>query len=100
MLGFSTLKNDQSRPIALYAATVANAAGSGEGASVTVTISNIVDKYGSGLLPRTYVVNALASQAATVTVSSKTTSGFTLTLTPISSSVTLAAGSVDVLVFG
>jgi hypothetical protein len=100
MLGFSTLTSNLARPIALFAATVANAAGSGAGASVTVTVNNIIDSFGDGLLPSDtdYVVNALASQPATVTVSGKTASGFTLTLAPISSGTTLAAGTIDVMV--
>jgi hypothetical protein len=101
MLGFSTLTNNQARPVALFAATVANAAGSGAGDAVTVTVNNIVDPLGNGLLPsENYVVNANASQPATVTVSGKTSSGFTLTVTPISGSVTLAAGTIDVVVLG
>ena len=63
-----------------------------EGASSTVTVSGLV-------LPASYVVHALPSQPAVVSVSAKTFSGFTLTLTPISSTETLAAGTVDIMVF-
>ena len=101
MLGFSTLTNNQARPVALFATTVANAAGSGAGDAVTVAIANIIDQLGNGLLPSaTYVVTANASQPATVTVSGKTASGFTLTVSPIDSGTTLAAGTVDVVVLG
>jgi hypothetical protein len=63
-----------------------------EGASATVTITGLV-------LPSIYAVHALPSQPAVVSVSAKTFGGFTLTLTPISTTETLAAGSVDVVVF-
>lgn len=106
MLGFSTLTNNQANPVALFAATVSNAAGAGAGDSVTVTVggagSGLQDSYGNGRLPANgaYTVNASASQAATVVVSNKSTTGFTLTLTPVSSSATLAAGTVDIIVVG
>jgi hypothetical protein len=67
-------------------------AGAAEGASVTVPVTGLT-------LPATYGVQATPSQAAIVSVSAKTFSGFVLTLTPFSSTETLAAGSVDVVVF-
>jgi hypothetical protein len=60
-----------------------------EGASVQVTVSGLT-------LPTTYAVHALPSQPAIVSVGSKTNSGFVLTLTPISSTETLSAGTVDI----
>jgi hypothetical protein len=64
-----------------------------EGASATVTVSGLI-------LPAVYGVQATPSQPAIVSVSAKTFSGFTLTLTPVSSTETLSAGSVDIVVFG
>jgi hypothetical protein len=61
-----------------------------EGASATVAISGLT-------LPASYAVHATPSQPAIVSVSAKTFSGFTLTLTPISSTETLSAGTVDVI---
>jgi hypothetical protein len=64
-------------------------AGAAEGASVTVTVSGLT-------LPATYAVHALPSQPAIVSVGSKTNSGFVLTLTPVSSTETLVAGTIDI----
>jgi hypothetical protein len=82
---------------ALY--NVANAAGSGSGNPVTITVSNLVDQYGNGMLPASglYCVTVTPSQACMASITNKTTSGFTVTLTP-PSGVTLAAGTFDVLV--
>jgi hypothetical protein len=57
------------------------------------------DMYGSGLLPQNgaYAVAVTPSQACAVSVSSKSTTGFTVTLTPPSSG-TIAAGTIDILV--
>jgi hypothetical protein len=63
-----------------------------EGASATVTISGLS-------LPSVYAVHALPSQPAVVSVSAKTVGGFVLTLTPVSSTETLAIGFVDVVAF-
>ena len=78
---------------------IANAAGSGAGSAVTITITDLVDQYGNGQLPGNgaYTVSVTPSQACFASVSGKTTSGFTVTLTP-PSGVTLAAGTVDILV--
>ena len=56
---------------------IANAAGSGD-EPVVVTISNLVDQFGTGLLPANYAVAVSPSQACAVSISSKTTSGFDL----------------------
>jgi hypothetical protein len=71
---------------------VANAAGA-EGAAVTVTLSGLV-------LPSAYAVHVTPSQAVIVSVpaNSKTFSGFSVVLTPLSSTQTIAAGSIDILV--
>jgi hypothetical protein len=66
-------------------------AGAAEGASVPVTVSGLT-------LPAIYAVHATPSQPAIVSVSAKTFSGFTLTLTPTSATETLGAGSVDITV--
>jgi hypothetical protein len=70
-----------------------SAAAAGAGNSVQVTVSGLT-------LPAIFAVEATPSQPAIVSVGSKTNSGFIVTLTPPSSSITLAAGSVDVMVFG
>ncbi len=76
-----------------------NPAGSGNGSPVSVSLTNFVDQFGNGVLPGTlnYSVLVTPSQACTVSVSAKTTSGFTVTLTP-ASGVTLAAGTFDAIV--
>ena len=74
---------------------IANAAGSGD-EPVTVTISNLTDQYGNGLLPANYAVAVSPSQACAVSISSKTTSGFQVTLTPLTGNI--AAGSFDAIV--
>lgn len=70
---------------------VANAAGSGAGAAVTTTISGLS-------LPASYSVSATANQAAAVSVTNKSYTGFSVTLTPLSSSATLSSGTFDALV--
>ncbi len=70
---------------------VATAAGGGAGATVTKTFSGL-------RLPANYSVMVEASQACFASVSAKTSAGFTVTLTPTLSSVTLAAGTIDVTV--
>jgi hypothetical protein len=70
---------------------VATTAAASEGAAVTVAVSGLE-------LPATYGVVATPSQPALVSVGSKTNTGFTVTLTPPSATVTLSAGTVDILV--
>lgn len=72
---------------------VANGAGGGAGAAVVVAVSFI-----GAQLPAAYAVQVTPSQACMVSVSAKTASGFNVTLTPIAT-VTLGAGTFDVLVF-
>jgi hypothetical protein len=83
----------------LTGGSFANAAGSGQGATVTVQC-NFVGQWGQPLLPSpsSYVVSVAASQACFHSVSNKTASGFTVVLTPTSSTATLAAGSIDCIV--
>jgi hypothetical protein len=107
MLGISQITTNQARTTTLAAiAGVANPAGSGAGASVSVPLT-FTDQYGTGLLPvgngvQNYSVQVTPSQAcfASVAPSSKSSSGFTVTLTPTASGVTLAAGTFDVTVTG
>jgi hypothetical protein len=72
-----------------------NPAGSA-GNPVIVTISNLVDSLGNGMLPHTgsYGVVVSASQACFASVSNKTASGFEVTLTPISGG-SIGAGVFD-----
>lgn len=70
---------------------VANASGAaGVAVSTTVSVGNE--------LPASYGVFVTPSQAAFVSVSAKTNTGFTVTLTPTTSTASIAAGTFDVLV--
>jgi hypothetical protein len=84
----------------LHTSTVVNAAGGAAGASVTINHSKISgDGVTPGLPARGYQVVATPNQANVVaSVSNKTTTGFTITLTPISSSYQIVAGTVDYVV--
>jgi hypothetical protein len=84
----------------LHTTTLPNAAGASAGASVTI---NHVKISGDGVTPalpsRGYSVIVTPSQANVVcSVSGKSTTGFTITLTPISSSYQIVAGTVDYVV--
>ncbi len=74
---------------------VANAAGSGAGAAVTVAVTGLV-------LPPSYSVVVNPGQDATwfVSQSSKTGAGFTVTLNPRLAANTLAAGAIDITILG
>jgi hypothetical protein len=75
---------------------IANPAGSRD-EPVTVTISNLTDQYGNGLLPSNYAVAVTTGQSGvTVAVGSKTTSGFQVTLSALTGNV--AAGTFDAIV--
>ena len=80
----------------LSGGTFANAAGSGQGATVTVNCT-FTDQFGNGRLPSSYVVSVAASQACFHAISNKSATGLTVTLTPTSSTATLAAGTIDVI---
>jgi hypothetical protein len=68
------------------------AAGAGAGDSVTLTVSGVV-------LPTTYtVLLGDVGQAAVAFVTGRTFQGFTVNIKPISTSVTLAAGAIDLAV--
>jgi hypothetical protein len=88
----STPTNRSDRLVVAFLPGVANAAGAGAGDAVTVAVSGLS-------LPASYNVQVEPSQPAITSVSEKTVGGFTVTLTPPTSSITLAAGSNDVMVF-
>ncbi len=68
---------------------VANAAGAAAGDTVTVAVALAGDE-----IPPSYNVQVTPSQACFVSVSGKTQTGFTITLTPTVSTATIAAGTV------
>ncbi len=70
----------------------ANAAGSGAGATVVVNFTGLK-------LPAVYSLQGSMSQAGDISFTNKTQTGFTATLTPPSTSATLAAGTFDVTIF-
>jgi hypothetical protein len=82
------------RIIVAHLPQVPNVAGGSAGAAVTVAISGLT-------LPAAYAVHVTPGSAviASVLQSSKTNSGFSIVLTPLSSSATVAAGAIDVTVF-
>lgn len=71
---------------------VANAAGSGAGAAVTVAIT--------GNFPSTYAVLVQPGQDATWWITSKTSAGFTVNLAPRLAASTLASGTIDIMLIG
>lgn len=90
----STLQNpDRLIVAAMYA--VANVAGGSAGAAVTTAVAFASE------LPTAYGVQVTPSQACAVSVTSKTSTGFNVVLTPgapAGTNATLAAGTFDVLV--
>jgi hypothetical protein len=82
----------QDRLIGGLQLAVANAAGASAGASVTTAVS-------FGYLPANYVVFVDSGQSGVVgTVTSKTNTGFSVVLSPILTTATVAAGTFNVLV--
>ena len=81
------------KAVAAVLVGVANAAGGGAGAAVTTAVS-----FGSQLPPN-YTVHVTPSQPAMVSVTGKTSTGFNVVLTPLAT-VTLSAGTFDVIVLG
>jgi hypothetical protein len=71
---------------------VANAAGSGAGASVTTAVSGLE-------LPASYTVVIMPSQDAVWYITNKTQSGFSVVMNPRLAANTLAIGTFDVLIF-
>jgi hypothetical protein len=90
-------------PVCASFFNVSNPAGESGGSAVTVSLGDtyFTDPYGTGLLPNDgyYSVLVTPSQNCPPSVSDKSTSGFTVTLTP-PSGVTLAAGTFDCVVLG
>ncbi len=72
-----------------------NAAGSGAGAAVSVPFVFTGLTLPSNLA---YTVEAMPSQACAISWTSKSTTGFTVVLTPLTSGVTLSSGTFDVVV--
>jgi hypothetical protein len=81
------------RIIVAHLPQVANAAGGSAGAAVTVPITGLT-------LPNVYGVHVTPGSGviASVLQSSKTNGGFSVVLMPLSGSLTVAAGAIDVLV--
>ncbi len=73
---------------------VANVVGGAAGAAVTVVVTDLKN------LPANYTVMVNPGQDATWFVSAKTSTGFTVTLNPRLAANTLAAGTVDIAIFG
>ncbi|MDK4804934.1 MAG: hypothetical protein OC190_00125 [Novosphingobium aromaticivorans] len=82
----------EDRLILLMKKQLANAAGGSAGAAVTVALTGLE-------LPASYGVQVTPSQDATVWISGRSQTGFTINIAPRLASNTLAAGTIDVLVF-
>ena len=87
--GVTPQKND--RIVIGNLPNVANAAGTGAGASVTVSVTGLS-------LPAAYGVSVEPSQDANCFVTNKTSSGFTVTMNPRLATNTLAAGTLDIII--
>ena len=103
MLGFNQVPTVQGATnIVCALAGIANSAGSGAGASVTIAVTQTLsDQYNNGRLsnlPNSYIALVLASQPCFANVAGKTSTGFNVILTPPTATATLAAGTFDVLV--
>ncbi|WP_413444137.1 hypothetical protein [Herbaspirillum frisingense] len=72
----------------------ANAAGGSAGASVSTTITGLAG------LPAKYSVLVNPGQDASWYVTNKTSTGFTVVMTPNAAANTLAAGTFDAVVIG
>lgn len=83
--------SQEDRVVLLVKKALANAAGSGAGAAVTIAVTGLQ-------LPASYVVQAMPSQDATIWISGRSQTGFTINLAPRLAANTLASGTVDVLV--
>ena len=79
-----------------------NTAGGGAGQTVTISLATTFqDQYGVGVLPENgYCAVVTPNQSAAAYVTGKTTSGFSVVLTPLPTTATLAAGTFDVLIMG
>lgn len=79
----------------IIAPNIPNPAGSGPGAAVTVSIVASESNLPADL---EYTIEPTASQPCSFSYANKTTSGFDIVLTPLSSGATLSAGTIDVVV--
>lgn len=86
--------NNLDRVILYWNANIANLAGT---AGTDVTTAVAVTGY---QLPATYAVVATPNQDAMASVTSKTSTGFNVVLTPKVATATIAAGTFDVIVIG
>jgi hypothetical protein len=88
--------------MATFVALPNNANGAGTaGANVTTSLAtSFQDGFGVGTLPDDYCVIVSPSAPAIASVSGKTSSGFSVILSPITASATIAAGTFDVVVLG
>jgi hypothetical protein len=80
-----------------------NSAGGGAGQPVTVSFATTFqDQFGQGVLPEDgrYSVAVNPGQSATAYATNKTSSGFSVVLTPVPSTGTLAVGTFDLIVLG
>ena len=68
----------------------------------TSLATSFQDQFGNGVLPENgaYAVLVSPSQPATVNITGKTASGFSVLLTPVPSTVTHAAGTFDCVILG
>jgi hypothetical protein len=85
-------------PVVAALPGIANASG-GTGVAVTTAVS-FTDQFGNGTLPANgqYCVAVTPSQAAFVSVTNKTASGFNVVLTPTLASTAIASGQFDCLI--
>jgi len=86
-----SLPQRQDRLLVCNLPNQATVVGAGAGAVVTKTFTGL-------RLPPIYSVQVSASQACDCSVTNKTASGFTVTLTPPQTTITLAVGTIDVTV--
>jgi hypothetical protein len=90
-------------PIHYALANQANSAGGGAGQTVSISYATFFqDQYGNPQLPdpANYSVAVCPSQSAIGYVTGKTNSGFSVVLSPIPTTATLAASTFDVIVSG
>jgi hypothetical protein len=75
--------------------------GGSAGTHVTTSLAtSFQDQFGTPFLPNDYCVMVTPNQDCMASVTGKTTSGFSVTLTPKTASATIAARNFDVVVLG
>lgn len=88
----------QDRPLIAFLPNQATVIAGGAGLAVTLAVTGLdlpIDSSGNPL----YGVVVTPGVASAVSISLKTRTGFTVTLTPLAAGVTLAASFVDIFVF-